>query len=142
MATLYYWVLLVLTANGKGTDTGCLFRMSFNLQECSSRSWEVANDHLLPRKSQTFFSISSPLGRIKKDWACCFVFLSSMSVAGKGKRIKSLTFLIKLTEIATRPLTITRISTSPHLWLVAQSNAKSQHSMGTFQGLPPKASWI
>lgn len=88
MASLYFWV--ALSVNSKWKRDRCWMSVQkekpLNLQECSSRSREAENDHLLPRDSQPFFFISSPFGRIKKDCAYSFVFPNSAFILGNRKK--------------------------------------------------------
>nr|XP_060158636.1 uncharacterized protein LOC132597639 [Globicephala melas] len=69
-----------------------------HLQRSSPRSRKAAEAPLLPRASQTAFSILCPLGGIQED--CSVLCLpSSASTRGKVKGIKSLSFLPNLQNL-------------------------------------------
>lgn len=106
-----------------------------HLQRSSPSSRKAAEAPLLPRASQTSFSILCLLGGIQED--CSVLCLpSSASTRGKVKGIKSLSFLPKLTEPATSPLARTKGPMPSCLWLFAQSGAEGRHYMETYQGFP------
>lgn len=121
-------------ANGKETHVECPFRMERLLISRNVRQ-DLEKLHTTISCQETH-RCSSPyyphLAGLRKT---VFVFPSSASMLEKVKRIKSLSFFLKLTKTATRPLAITRIPIPSHLWLLAQRSFESRHFMETFQEL-------
>lgn len=106
-----------------------------HLQRSSPRSRKAAEAPLLPRASQTAFSILCPLGGIQED--CSSALSSQLSLhTRKSKRNQEPQLPSKLTEPATSPLARTKGPMPSCLWLFAQSGAEGRHYMETFQGFP------
>lgn len=125
---------LVSIANEKETHAGCPFRMeSLLISRNVHQDLEKLHTTISCQETHRCSSPYYPhLAALRKTM---FVFPSSASMLDKVKRIKSLSFFLKLTKTAPRPLAITRIPISSHLWLLAQSSVESRHFMETFQGL-------